>query len=139
MTQPGLFQRHRTIESGHIDGLGHVNNVVWVEFVLELATAHARSVGLGYKATAALGGLWIVHRHEISYHQPAYTGEEILEETWISRIRGARSVRHSRFTRPDDGTLLLSAVTSWAYVDVKTHRPRRIDRVVLEAFPVLAR
>ena len=50
--------------------------------------------------------------------------------------RGARCVRESRFTRVSDGALLLSARTTWAYVDAKSHRPRRIDQRVLEAMPV---
>ncbi|MCZ6823090.1 MAG: CoA transferase, partial [Deltaproteobacteria bacterium] len=85
----------------------------------------------------ARGGIWIVRRHEIDYHQPALPGEEVLEETWISSLRGARSVRNARFTRVKDGARLVSAVTQWAYVDVRTQRPRRIDPEILEAFEVL--
>ena len=66
-------------------------------------------------------------------------GDELLEETWVSSIRGARSVRQSRFTRQRDGAKLLSAVTHWAYVDAKTLRPRRIEPLQLEAFTPLQR
>ena len=49
-------------------------------------------------------------------------------------MRGARSIRRSRFTRIADGTELLKARTLWAFVDVQTQRPRRIDARMLEAF-----
>jgi len=137
MTEAAVFRRTRTIEDDHVDLLGHVNNVVWIELIIELAAAHASSLGLAYEATKKLGGIWIVRRHEIDYHQPALPGEEILEETWVSSLRGARSIRSSCFTRVGDGGRLVSSVTHWAYVDIETHRPRRLDPEILEAFEVV--
>jgi acyl-CoA thioester hydrolase len=139
MTQPALFQRTRVIEDRHIDRLGHVNNLVWVQFILELAHAHSSALGFDFETLAANGGIWLIHRQEIDYHKPALAGDEILEETWISGIRGARSIRQSRFTLTRDHSKLVSAVTHWAYVDVKTQRPRRIDPAVLAAYQPLER
>ena len=137
MSGSAVFKRTRTIEDEHVDQLGHVNNVVWINLAIDLAVAHAGSVGMDFEATKKLGGIWIVRRHEIDYHQPALPGEEVLEETWISSLRGARSVRNARFTRVKDGARLVSAVTHWAYVDTRTQRPRRIDPEILKVFEVL--
>ncbi len=137
MTQAAVFRRTRTIEDEHVDQLGHVNNVVWIDLVIELAHAHASSVGMDFETTKNLGGIWIVRHHEIDYHQPALPSEEVLEETWISSLRGARSVRNALFTRVKDRARLVCAVTHWAYVDVRTQRPRRIDPRILAAFEVL--
>lgn len=134
----GMFRRTRTIEARHIDELGHVNNVVWVRFVVELAGAHSAAVGLDLATLRErIGGLWIVHRHEVDYHRPARLGEEILEETWISEMRGALSQRHARFRRREDGALLVTATTRWAFVDAVRLRPRRIPPQVRDAFPPL--
>ena len=132
----GHFRRTLRVEAEHVDELGHVNNLVWVRLVLDLATAHSSAVGLDPRAYRELGAWWIVRRQEIDYRAPAFPGEEIVQETWISSMRGARCIRESRFTRAIDGALLLSASTTWAYVDLKSQRPRRIDRRVLEALPV---
>ena len=137
MTEAAVFQRTRTIEDNHADLLGHVNNVVWIELTIELAAAHANALGLGYEATKKLRGIWIVRRHEIDYHRPALPGEKVLEETWVSSLRGARSIRNSRFTRVGDGARLVSSITHWAYVDIETQRPRRMDPAILEAFEVV--
>ena len=107
----GRFRRRRRIGTDDVDELGHVNNLVWVRFVVDLATAHSESVGLDVEAYRALGAWFIVHRQELDYHAPAFPGEEIVEETWISSMRGARSIRESRFTRVTDDALLLSART----------------------------
>ncbi len=133
-----VFKRTRTVCDADIDAFGHVNNLVWIRFIVELADAHSRAAGLDPPAYKKIGGFWIVRRHEIDYHAPALPDERIVEETWISRLRGARSVRRCRFAREIDGKRLVSSTTHWAYVDAQTQRPRRIDAGVLQRFQVLA-
>ena len=134
MSSSGIFQRRRTIEEEHCDRLGHVNNIVWVEFVLELADAHSSARGFTWDTYMAGGAIWIIRHQSIDYIQAALPGDELLEETWVSEIRGARSIRHSRFTRLADGIKLLTATTQWAFVDVNTQRPKRIDRKLIDQF-----
>ena len=126
MIEPGLFRRTRIVEPGDIDFLGHVNNVVWLRYVVELAEAHARSLEAGAGILRRAGGQWIVRRHELDYHDNAGSSEEIIEETWVESMRGARSVRRARFRRERDGAELVSATTQWAFVDARTRRPKRI-------------
>jgi acyl-CoA thioester hydrolase len=129
-----VFRRTRVVRQEDADALGHVNNVAWVRFVVELADAHSRAVGLGRSTYGKLGGLWIVRRHEIEYARAALPGEEIVEETWLERMKGARSIRRSLFTRAEDGATLVEATTHWAWVDSRTQRPKRIDPEVLDRF-----
>ena len=100
---------------------------------MDLATAHSEALGLGFDATRAHGGGWIVRSHEIQYRRDARPGDEIEESTWVSAMRGARSVRHARF-RDADGRDLVSATTQWAFVDLDAGRPRRIPQPVLARF-----
>jgi acyl-CoA thioester hydrolase len=132
-----VFRRSRTVVTEDIDALGHVNNTVWVRFIVELADAHSRAQGFDWKRVRSLGGLWIVRRHEIDYDLPALPGEDLVEETWVESMRGARSVRRARFTRARDATVLVRSRTDWAFVDWETHRPRRIPKAILEGFAVL--
>ncbi len=134
MTSADLFRRTRTIVADDIDALGHVNNAVWVDFIVQLSDAHSTHRGFAWQRVRELGGMWIVRRHEIDYHRSALEGDELIEETWVEQIKGARSIRLCRFTRPADGTLLLESTTQWAYVDPDTQRPRRIAKEILEAW-----
>lgn len=129
-----VFRRTRIIEAADCDELGHVNNVRWLGFVGELAGAHAIRRGSDNATLREQGAVWIVRRHEIDYQRSALPGEEIVEETWVEAMSGARSIRHSRFTRASDGALLVAAITTWAYVDAKTQRPRRIPSEMIERF-----
>jgi acyl-CoA thioester hydrolase len=124
------------VEARDVDLLGHVNNVVWVRFVVELAEAHAAALGLGFHATRGLGGIWIVRRHDVLYHANVPLAAAIHETTWVSSLRGALSRRHARF---EDGTgrLLVESETEWAWVDAKTLRPRRVPPGVRERFDLV--
>jgi len=118
------------------DELGHVNNLIWLRFALELATAHSAAVGWNWKRYREAGVLWIVHRHEIDYQKPARPGDRVTEETWIEEMRGARCLRATRFSREE--VPLVEARTTWVFADAATQRPRRILPEVLAAFPIAA-
>ena len=122
-----------------LDAMGHVNNAVWVDFIVQLADAHSSSLGFDRQAIRSSGGLWVVRRHEIDYLSSALPGQELTEETWIHSLRGARSIRHSRFSLEQDGAALVTAVTHWAFCDPLTQRPRRVPREMLSRLPVIER
>lgn len=128
-----VYRRERTVAPRDIDLLGHVNNTVWVRYVVELAAAHADALGVGFEATRALGGIWIVRRHDVLYHANVPVGAKIRETTWVSSLRGALSLRHARF-ESEAGVLLVEANTEWAYVDATSLKPRRVPAEVRERF-----
>lgn len=132
-----IFRRDRTVAARDIDLLGHVNNVVWVRYVVELAAAHADALGVGFEATRELGGIWIVRRHDVLYHANVSGGSTIRESTWVSSLRGALSLRHARF-ESEAGVLLVEADTEWAYVDATTLKPRRVPAGLRERFDPIA-
>lgn len=134
----GIFRHERVVREDDTDFLGHVNNVVWVRFVVRLAERHAASLGFDFETVRDLGGMWIVRRHEIDYRRSATPGQALVEETWVAEMRGARSVRRSRFSLADDGAELVSATTQWAFCDVDTQRPKRIPRELLDAYTIVA-
>ena len=126
MSEPLVFRLPRVVAPDDVDFLGHVNNLVWLRYVIEIAEAHARSLDAGARILREKGGQWIVRRHEIDYLDNAGSGDEIVAETWVESMRGARSVRQARFVRASDGTDLVRATTQWAFVDATSLRPKRI-------------
>ncbi len=137
MTGDGVFRRKRVVCEQDTDFLGHVNNVVWVRFVVRIAERHAESLGFDWETVRSLGGMWIVRRHELDYRRSATPGQELIEETWVREMRGARSVRRARFLLAEDGSELVSATTQWAFCDPETQRPKRIPRELLDAYPLV--
>ncbi|OBS08456.1 thioesterase [Acidihalobacter prosperus] len=115
----GRFELSLTVSPADIDALGHVNNVVYLRWVQDAAIAHWRVV-----ATPELRAtlLWVVLRHEIDYKRPAYEGETLRVQTWVSEALRRRFVRHTEFLRAEDGRLLVRARTLWCPVDRHTRK-----------------
>ena len=126
-----IFEMAIAVEAADIDELGHVNNVVYLRWVQEIAVAH-------WRAAAARDDLekllWIVVRHEIDYKQPARLGDGILARTWVGAATRIKFERHTELLRASDGCLLAKARTVWCPIDAVTSRPASVSPEVRAAF-----
>jgi acyl-CoA thioester hydrolase len=88
------FQVKIQVNSADIDEMDHVNNVVYLQWVQQVATAHWLAM-----ASPEIRDMyrWVVLRHEIDYFNPAFLGDKIIGLTWVSTATGAQSIRHVRF------------------------------------------
>jgi acyl-CoA thioester hydrolase len=107
-----------------IDELGHVSNLVYVRWVLEVAMAHSRSVGWDFPQYKALGAVFVVRRHEIDYVAQVAGGEQLVGETWIETWKQASVVRRTELRRGD--AVVARAVSLWAFISLTSGRPQRI-------------
>jgi acyl-CoA thioester hydrolase len=136
MNEP-IFRYEFTVPESALDMNGHVNNVVYVQWMQDVAVLHSDATG-GTRAMHASGGTWVVHSHKIEYLSPAFTGEEVVALTWVVNFRRVRSIRRHKFFRKRDNTLLAKGETEWVFVDVESGRPRMIPDEVMQLFPLTA-
>jgi len=129
--------RH-TVRDEEIDGLGHANNVCFVEWMQSAAVSHTTALGWPGPRYRALGSGWVVRSHKIEYHQPAFAGDPIVVRTWVATMKKVSSLRRYEIVRPCDGALLATAETHWAFVDYATGSPTRIPPEVAGAFRCVA-
>ncbi len=127
------YRQEWTVLPEHIDRNGHVNNVIYVQWMQDIAVRHSESSGCG-EATRKAGALWVVRSHWIGYHRPAFPGDRIVATTWVCNFRRALSLRKYRFERAGDRVLLATGETDWVFVDSVTGRPRVIPDAVRKAF-----
>lgn len=118
------FTKTIIVPAGAIDDNGHVNNIVYVSWMQDVATEHYRSIG-GMELQGPGAG-WVVREHRIRYLLPAFEGEEIEMRTWIADFRKVRSQRNYEFVRRNDSKLIATGETDWVFVDVATGRPRSV-------------
>lgn len=132
MPQPtDKFSHPITIQPTDIDELGHVNNVVYLRWVQEVAVAHWDAVATGeLKEQYA----WVVLRHEIDYHQAALLGDSIIGYTWVGEHSGARIIRYVSLYKEGSDKPLAATKTSWCLLDAKTMRPRRLEEEIAAIF-----
>jgi len=110
-----------------IDTLDHVNNLVYVKWMDDIATTHWNFLT---KDNPLPQYVWVVMRHEIDYLKQAGLGDEITVKTWVGETRGITSIRFMEFYK--DSILLVKAKTTWAMLDAKTFKPSRIRENVLK-------
>lgn len=128
-----VFDLTIAVEPSHLDQLGHVNNVIYVRWVQDIAVAHWRA-----KAPEAdqKSLMWVVLRHEIDYKQPAFLGEQLIAQTWVGHATRLKFERHTEFTRASDGTLLVKARTLWCPIDALTAKPTEVSAELRSRFSI---
>jgi acyl-CoA thioester hydrolase len=128
-----IFTRQITVSETALDANGHVNNVIYLQWMQEMAQEHYTFVG-GTALTMALGATWVIREHRIEYFQPAFLGEVVEAQTWVENIRQVRSLRKYRFLRIPDGQLLVQGETDWVFMDAGSGKPRRIPDELRKVF-----
>jgi acyl-CoA thioester hydrolase len=130
-SQPVRFERVFHVEAADIDDLGHVNNVVYLRWVQDVAAAHWESATTPAER-AGIG--WVVLRHEIDYKHPAKAGDEVIARTWVGPPAAATFERHTEISRAADRRVLAQARSLWCPVNPKTGRVQRIDPALHDRF-----
>jgi len=128
-----IFSYRITIPTSAVDENGHVNNVMYVQWMQDIALKHFDFIG-GTAITLASRAMWVIREHRIEYLLPAFSGEEIEVRTWVENIRQVRLLRKYQFIKTSDEKLLVRGETDWVHVDGSTGKPSRIPSDILEVF-----
>ncbi len=132
-----IYVHELEVSSAAIDANGHANNVEYLRWMQEAATAHSDAVGCT-AATQAAGATWVVRSHHIEYLRPAFAGDRIEVRTWVADFRRAFSLRKYELVRKSDGVLLARGETDWIFVETASGRPRSIPPHIQALFEVQA-
>ncbi len=117
--------------SSAIDNLGHVNNVIYLQWCLDAAEAHWISRTTEKQRQEYV---WVVLNHFISYKNPSFENEALEIHTWIDNYSGVKSERHYRIIRPADGKTIVEAKTLWCFLDAQSWRPSKIPSAISKLF-----
>ena len=122
----------RVVEAD-LDEQDHVNNVVYVQWVQDAATAHW--VALTTPEERSEVG-WVLLRHELDYRAPARLGDEVVVRTRVGLLERITFERITEIRRAADGRVLASSRTLWCPVDPRTGRPRRVSAALRATFSI---
>jgi acyl-CoA thioester hydrolase len=132
-TLPERFELAIAVESTDIDLLGHVNNVIYLRWVQDVAVAHWRAAATAEQQAAIL---WVVVRHEIDYKRSARLGDDVIACTWVGEAGARDFERFTDILRARDRKLLAHARTLWCPLDARSGRPIVVGPDVRERFSV---
>ena len=131
-----VFRFDIEVTKNDVDLNGHVNNVVYIQWMQDAAVAQARASGC-MKASQAVGAIWVVRTHHIEYLSPLFAGDKVTMFTWPASFQRVRSTRKYKFVRVKDGAVIARAETDWVFVNAQTGKPQSIPDEVRNTLPVV--
>ena len=135
MPNPMSHEIRLAVTAADVDGQGHVNNVVYLRWVQDVAVAHWEAVATG---AMRANTVWVVRRHELEYLSPARPGDDVIARTWVGAATAATFERHTEILRGADRKVLATARSVWCVLDPASGRPRRMDKGLRERFAAAA-
>lgn len=91
-----VFTVNRIVKPSEIDNLQHVNNVVYVQWMNDVAEEHWAFLT---KENPLPNYIWVAVKHEIEYLKQAVLHDEITIKTWVGATSGFKSERHIEFLK----------------------------------------
>jgi acyl-CoA thioester hydrolase len=130
-TDRDVFKLAFIVNAEDIDDLNHVNNVVYLGWVQNAASAHWSKVASTELRSQCM---WVVLRHEIDYQIPAVEGDEVEAFTWVDPPNGPKQFRYVSIQRAKDQKVLAHAKSTWCLLDPTSGKPKRISEEIADAF-----
>jgi acyl-CoA thioester hydrolase len=127
-----VFIQRFPVDGADIDELGHVNNIVYLRYAQDIATAHWR---VRASAESVANYVWVVMRHEVDYRAPLMLGDEVEVRTWVDEApRGATWARFVEIYKAGADRPSAQIKSNWALLDMETRRVRRVPAEIVERF-----
>jgi len=131
---PGAFSTRRMVRWRDIDGMKHVNNAIYLEYVEECGFQAVAARGWSVQRMSEEGFAILVRKNQLHYRQPALLDDELEITTWVSEVRRSTATRYYQIRRHLSGELLVEVHALGVWVDLKTGRPARIPAQFLLDF-----
>lgn len=132
-----IFDHMLKVKTEHLDDFGHVNNVVYIQWMQDIATQHSAQLGLQLDDFIRLKHAMVAVEHHVQYRKAAFEGQELVMRTWLNDLNALYSFRQYVIFRPQDQQIIFAANTKWACVELATGRPKRMSPTFLQTYQIL--
>lgn len=114
------------VYSFHVDFLGHVNNIIYIQWMEIGRTKFLDAIGMPTHEILKQGFAPVLVHTSIAYKLPLYLGDRVQVEMWLSELRNASAVMQFRFYNSKQ-KLAAEGVQKGIFADTQTLRPRRLS------------
>ena len=125
------LEKEITVSKNDLDDLNHVNNVVYIDWIQEIAKNHWKSL---VSNEIIKNYYWVLLEHQIKYLNPALLDDKIRLKTYIEKTEEIKSSRIVEIYNQDTNKLLVKSKTIWCLINAKTNKPNRITDEIRDAF-----
>ncbi|WP_116962986.1 acyl-CoA thioesterase [Fastidiosibacter lacustris] len=113
------FKHNFTVTEEFIDVNKHVNNIVYLKWMQDIAIMHSNACGWTTQRYHKNHCTWVAKTHYIDYVKPAFLGEIIEARTWVEEIKRCSALRKYVFTN-NKGETVVKAETNWVFINTIT-------------------
>lgn len=125
------FKEDVVIRSYEVDGSGAVSLPQIANYFQEAAGKHAHSLQFDISDLQKKGLTWVLFRMNIRVFDFPKRWDRVQIQTWPSSGDGIRAFRDYKLTSKKGETLAVG-VSQWMVLDIKTRRPVRMPKEVVE-------
>jgi acyl-CoA thioester hydrolase len=118
-------RRNLDVYSFHIDNMGHVSNIVFIQWMEILRIALLEEVGLPLAEIAARGFGPVLVETQVSYRQQVRLGDKITGEIWLTELKGASATMAIQFAN-QDGLVVATGTQRGLFMEFESQRPKRL-------------
>lgn len=125
------FTKKITVTTKNLDDLNHVNNVIYVQWVNDIAKEHWHKKA---STTILNDYFWVLMSHTIEYKASALLNDTILLKTYVTKASGVTSTRIVEIYNNETNILLAMSETNWCFMSTHTKKPTRLTKEVINLF-----
>ena len=117
-----------------IDFVGHVNNIVYIQWLENGRVRLLEAIGMpAFELAVSDGIVPVLTETSIKYKKPFFLNNTVTVEVWISKLNNASAIMEFRFFN-EKGELCATAQQKGLFIDRKTMRPARLTEEYRQAF-----
>lgn len=116
-----IYSQHYFLTAGECDAQGRMPLTLLAARLIEVATNHANSLGIGYARLIELDFAWVLSRMSIEIDSLPGINDTYVLNTWIESTNRLFSERCFSITTPD-GHVYAWARTTWAAICISTRQ-----------------
>ncbi|MEM6517198.1 MAG: thioesterase family protein [Bacteroidota bacterium] len=126
-----IYEKYIIVKESDIDDRNHVNNLIYVQWVLEIAQEHWETKT---KVDLRNDYYWILLSHTINYKAEALLGDNLQLRTFVTKSEGLKSIRQVEIYNNKTERLLTTSETTWCLMSSKNNKPTRIIPEIQKLF-----
>lgn len=124
-----LFDQKITVTNNHLDFNHHVNNLVYMQWALDISRSHWLSV-ISEEIDSKY--FWMVRSHHVEYKKQAFLGDELMVQTYVDDYRGPFSNRIVKIYKGEE--LLVEVNSNWCLIERATQKLKRVPAEIQSLF-----
>lgn len=117
-----VYTQNYFLTAGECNAEGRMPLNLLIARLIEVATEHANSLGIGYAALIKLNLAWVLSRVSVEITRMPGINESYSLTTWIESTNRLFSERCFEIT-DDQSNILAMARTTWAAIDIASRKP----------------